>query len=123
MCIKKVIRDDYTFYIDIEKKQCIYTDAPRVFGGHSEYLPELINFLASLGIDIEKPVVYNLNDTYDLLYMAFGNFNTKTGYKLDFYSEDKYVSVVIFENKTKYKQSTPANVINLEVFGIAMKKK
>lgn len=109
--MKKVIRDDYTFDINIEKTESFYADAPQVFDCLSEYLPDLTYFLASLGIDIEKPVKYNKNDTSDLLYRTFGTFTSKTGYELDFYGEDKYVSVAI---------SARENIMDIEVFGIML---
>ncbi len=78
--MKKIIVDDYIFDIDIEKTESSYSNAPRVFDCISEYLPELTHFLESLGIDIEKPVKYDPDDTYDLFYTTFGTFTTKTGY-------------------------------------------
>lgn len=119
--MKRVIRDDYVFDIDIEKAKSFYSDLPRVFNGLSEYLPELTRFMASLGIDIEKPVKYNPDDTYDLLYRTCGTFTTKTGYELDFFGEDKYVSVVPFENETKHKRSGSKDIINIAVFGIMLR--
>ena len=109
--MKKVIRDDYTFNIDIEKTESFYSDAPRTFDCLSGYLPDLTHFLTSLGIDIEKPVKYDPNDTSDLLYRTFGSFTSKTGYELDFYGEGKFVSVVIFAGE---------NIMNIEVFGIML---
>jgi hypothetical protein len=106
---KRIIWDDYTFYIDIDKAESFYSDAPQVFDCLSGYLPDLTRFLASLGIDIEKPLKYDLSDTSDLLYKTFGTFVSKTGYELDFYGEGKYVSVVIFSRE---------NMMNVEVFGI-----
>lgn len=111
--MKKVIRDDYVFDIDIEKTKSFYSDAPKVFDCLSEYLPELTHFMALLGIDIEKPVKYDPNDKYDLLYKTFGTVASKNGYELDFYGEDKYVSVVVYACK---------NIITIEVFGITLKK-
>lgn len=116
--MKKVIMDDYIFDIDIEKTESSYSDAPRVFNCLSEYLPELTHFLELLGIDIEKPVKYDPDEMHDLLYTTFGTFTSKTGYEIDFYGEDKYVSVVIFKNETKYKASVHEDIINVEVFGI-----
>lgn len=112
--MKKVIRDDYVFEIDFEKTKMFYLDTPKVFDCLSGYLPELTHFMASLGINIEKPVKYNRSDTSDLLYRTFGTVSSKNGYELDFYGEDKYVSVVVI----------PAheNIISIEVFGITLKK-
>jgi len=120
--MKKVIRDDYVFDIDIEKAIRFYADSPKAFNGLSGYLPELTQFMASLGIDIEKPVKYDLSDTYDLLYKTFGTYTTIAGYELDFYGEEKYVSVVIFPNNIKSKLSVPENIIYVEVFGVMLKK-
>lgn len=108
--MKKVIRDDYVFNIDIEKTKSLYSNMPIIFDGLSEYLPELTHFFVSLGIDIEKPVKYDLNDTYDLLYTTFGSVSSKNGYELDFHRKDKYVSVAVV--------SAHENIISLEVFGI-----
>ena len=88
---------------------------PIIFNGLSEYLPELTHFLSSLGIEIEKPVKYDPNDTYDLLYKTFGTVTSKNGYEIDFYGENKYVSVVVI--------SDPDNTIIIEVFGILLKRK
>ena len=77
--------DDYVFDIDIEKTKRFYFDTPKVFVCLSGYLPELTHFMASLGIDIEKPVKYNLSGTSDLLYRTFGTVSSKNGYELDFY--------------------------------------
>lgn len=118
--MKKVIIDEYVFDTDIEKTKRFYLDKPKVFDCLSGYLPELTHFMASLGIDIEKPVKHNLSDMSDLLYTTFGTFTTKTGYELDFYGENKYVSVVIFENETKYKVSLHEDIINVEVLGIML---
>ncbi|PKM73705.1 MAG: hypothetical protein CVU91_01215 [Firmicutes bacterium HGW-Firmicutes-16] len=63
--MEKVIWDDYVFSIDIKRAKGFYSDAPKVLDGLSEYLPELTCFIASLGIDIEKPVKYDPDDTYD----------------------------------------------------------
>jgi hypothetical protein len=112
--MEKVIRDDYVFDIDIEKAKGFYSDAPKVFDGLTEYLPELTCFMASLGIDIEKPVKYDPNDAYDFLYTTFGTVTSKNGYELDFYGEDKYVSVAVI--------SACESVITIEVFGIKLKK-
>jgi hypothetical protein len=109
--MKKVIRDDYIFYIDSEKAESFYSNTPRVFDCLCEYLPDLTHFLASLGIDIEKPVKYDLNDTSVLSYVKFGSFTSKTGYELDFYDEGQYVSVVILERE---------NIMNIQVFGIIL---
>ena len=119
--VKRVIRDDYVFGIDIEKAKSFYFYLPRVFNGLSEYLPELTRFMTSLGIDIEKPVKYDPNDTYDLLYRTYGTFTTKTGYELDFFGKGKYVSVVPLENETKHKQSGSKGTINVAVFGIILR--
>lgn len=118
--MKKVIIDDFVFDIDIEKTKRFYLDTPKVFDCLYEYLPELTHFMESLGIDIEKPVKYDMDDTHDLLYTTFGTVTTKTGYELDFYGEDKYVSVAIFKNESKYKVSAHENIINVEVFGIKL---
>lgn len=112
--MKKIIRDNYIFDIDLRKSKSFYSNAPKVFDGISEYLPELTHFLVSLGIDIEKPVKYDPNDTYDLLYTTFGTVSCKDGYELDFYGEDKYVSVVVTDSRE--------NIITLEVFGIILKR-
>ena len=112
--MEKIIRDDYVFDIDIEKTKSFYSDAPKMFNCLSEYLPELTHFMALLGIDIEKPVKYDPNDTYDLLYTTFGTVASKNGYELDFYGEDKYVSVVVMLARK--------NIITIEVFGITLKR-
>jgi len=112
--MKKIIRDDYVFDIDIEKTKSFYSEAPKVFDCLSKYLPELTHFIASLGIDIEKPVKYDLADTYDLLYTTFGTVSSKNGYELDFCGADKYVSVVVI--------SARENIIAIKVFGIMLKK-
>ncbi len=44
----------------------------------------------------------------------------KLDIELDFYGDDKYVSVVIFENETKYKVSVHEDIINVEVLGIML---
>lgn len=111
MKMEKVIWDDYVFDINIEKTKGFYYDTPKVFGGLTEYLPELTCFMASLGIDIEKPVKYSPGD---FLYTTFGTVTSKNGYELDFYGEDKYVSVAVI--------SACEDVITIEVFGIKSKK-
>jgi len=111
--MEKVIIDNYVFDIDVEKTKRFYLDRPKVFDWLAGYLPELTHFMAMLGIDIEKPVKYNQDDVTDLLYKAFGVVSSKNGYELDFYGEDKFVSVVVF---------VPAheNIITIEVFGITL---
>ncbi len=121
--VKRVIRDDYVFDIDIEKAKSFYSDLPRVFNGLSEYLPELTRFMTLLGIDIEKPVKYAPNDMYDLLYRTYGTFTTETGYELDFLGEDIYVSVIPSKNETKHKQSGSKDIINVTVLGIMLRNK
>ncbi len=111
--MKRVMRDDYVFEIDMEKANSFYSDKQKVFDGISDYLPELTQFLASLGIDIEKPMKYDLNDSTDLVYKTFGKVSSVNGYELDFYGEDIFISVVII--------STHENIITFEIFGIMMK--
>ena len=107
--MEKVIKDGYVFDIDMERTKNFYSYAPQVFNRLFEYLPELTHFLASLGIDIEKPLKYDLNNTYDLLYRTFGSCTSKEGYELDFYGENKYVSVVIYNREV---------FLEIEVLGI-----
>lgn len=109
--MKTVTKDDYIFFIDTEKAESYYCATPKIIDRLAGYLPDLTQFLASLGIDIEKPVVYDLNDPSDLLYKTFGTFTYKDGYEIDFYGEDKMVSVVVYARE---------DIIEVVLFGVKL---
>lgn len=111
--LTQITRNDYIFEIDIDVTRTFYAESKKVFDGLSDYLPELTDFLSSLGIDMDKPVKYNRYGTYetdDLVYQVFGKVTWREGYEIDFYGKDKYVSVVVSSKKD-------GNIF-LEVFGI-----
>lgn len=105
-----ITKSGYIFNIDINATKSIYNHIPKEVFKISDYLPELTNFLFSLGIDINKPIKYNLNDSSDLVYIAVGKYTCEHGYEIDFYGDDKFVSTVFYMKEK--------NHIEIEVFGI-----
>lgn len=50
---------DWKFNVDIHKTQSMYVNRVKSEIDAQRQLPELVNFLNELGIDIEKPDEYN----------------------------------------------------------------
>ncbi len=62
-----------------------------------------------LGIDIQKPDEYD-SDFSDVVYTCIGFAESETGYEIDIYGNNQFVSVVIIQNDN--------NILKLEVFGM-----
>jgi len=105
----KIDKYDWEFDIDIQKTQLMYVNRLRSIIDSHVKIPELVNFLSELGIDIEKPDKYNSNFS-DVLYSCFGSAKSKTGYEIDMYGIEQFISIVVY-NKN--------DTVILEVFGMA----
>lgn len=60
----------------------------------AEYLPELTEFFDMAGVDIRKPLNPEVGNR--LCYLAFGTATSQTGYELDFYGFEKFISIVLY---------------------------
>lgn len=99
---------NWKFNVNIEKTQMLYTNRAKIEINAQNQLPELVDFLNKLGIDIEKPDEYN-SDLSDVVYKFIGNAESETGYEIDMYGKEQFVSIVVY-NKN--------GLVLLEVFGM-----
>lgn len=100
----------WQFNVDIQKTQLMYKDRLKsVIDAHNQ-LPELVNFLNELGIDIEKPDECN-PDFSDVVYTCIGSTKSETNYEIDMYGKEQYISIVVY-NKN--------GLVKLEVFGMRL---
>jgi hypothetical protein len=98
----------WQFNVDIQKTQIMYGDRSKIIIDAHSQLPELVNFLSELGIDIEKPDEFNL-DFSDVVYTYIGNAKSETNYEIDMYGKEQYISIVIYNKNGS---------VMLEVFGM-----
>ena len=82
----------YRFRIDRERTRAAYEKRPSAGNWLRGALPELSEFLAALGIDVERPD-NGAEDCSDLVYTAYGAFQAyEGGYEIDFSGPEKSVS-------------------------------
>ena len=87
----------YCFRIDRERTRTAYEKRPSAGSWMRDALPELSEFLAVLGIDVEKPDS-RAEDWSDLVYTVYGTFQTyEGGYEIDFSGPEKSVSCCLFQ--------------------------
>jgi hypothetical protein len=104
----KIEKHGWHFNVDILKTQLTYSNRLKsIIDAHSQ-LPELVNFLSELGIDIEKPHEFNL-DFSDVIYTCIGSARSETNYEIDMYGKEQYISIVVSNNN---------GLVMLEVFGM-----
>lgn len=104
----KIDKYGWQFNIDIQKTQLMYSHRSKsIIDAHSQ-LPELVNFLNELGIDIRKPDEYNL-DFSDVIYTCIGSAKSETNYEIDMYGKEQYISIVVYNKNGS---------VVLEVFGV-----
>lgn len=106
--IMKIDKYGWQFNIDIQKTQLMYSDRLKSKIDAHYQLPELVNFLNELGIDIEKPDEYN-SDFSDVVYTCIGSAKSESNYEIDMYGKEHYISIAVY-NKN--------NSVMLEVFGM-----
>lgn len=104
----KIDKYGWKFNVDIQKTQLMYSERTKSIIDAYNQLPELVNFLNELGIDIEKPDRYS-PDFSDVIYTCIGSAKSETNYEIDMYGEEQYISIVAY-NKS--------GSVMLEVFGI-----
>ena len=74
----------YRFRIDRERTRAAYEKRPSAGNWLRGALPELSEFLAALGIDVERPD-NGAEDWSDLVYTVYGTFQAyEGGYEIDF---------------------------------------
>ena len=105
----KVNKHDWNFNIDIEKTKLLYSNRCDTIIDSTKQIPELVEFFDKLGIDIQKPDEYD-SDFSDVVYTCIGFAESETGYEIDIYGNNQFVSVVIMQNDN--------NRLKLEVFGM-----
>ena len=105
----KVNKHDWNFNIDIEKTKLLYSNRCDTIIDSTKQIPELVEFFDKLGIDIQKPDEYD-SDFSDVVYTCIGFAESETGYEIDIYGNNQFVSVVIMQNYN--------NILKLEVFGM-----
>lgn len=105
----KVNKHDWNFNIDIEKTKLLYSNRCDIIIDSTKQIPELVEFFDKLGIDIQKPDEYD-SDFSDVVYTCIGFAESETGYEIDIYGNNQFVSVVIMQNDN--------NILKLEVFGM-----
>lgn len=100
----------YRFRIDRERTRAAYEKRPSAGNWLRGALPELTEFLAALGIDVEKPDE-SAEDGSDLVYTAYGTFQAYAGgYEIDFSGPGKLASCCLFQ--------ADADSFRAEVFGL-----
>ncbi len=104
----EINRYGWQFNIDIHKTQLMYSNRLKLIVDANSQLPELVNFLGEVGIDIEKPDEYN-SDLSDVVYTFIGNAKSENGYEIDMLGKEQYIAIVIY-NKN--------GLVMLEVFGL-----
>lgn len=102
----KIDKYGWQFNVDIPKTQLMYCNRLKSIIEVQRQLPELVNFLSELGIDIEKP---DNSDFSDALYTFAGSAKSETGYEIDMYGKEQFISIVVY-NKN--------DTVVLEVFGM-----
>ena len=104
----KIDKYGWQFNVDIQKTQLMYSNRFKsIIDAHNQ-LPELVNFLNELGIDIEKPDEYN-PDFSDVVYTYIGSAKSESNYEIDMYGKEQYISVVVYNESAS---------VMLEVFGM-----
>ncbi len=86
---------DWKFNVDIHKTQSMYVNRVKSEIDAQRQLPELVNFLNELGIDIEKPDEYN-SDLSDVVYTFIGSAESETNYEIDMYGKERFIFIVIY---------------------------
>lgn len=82
----KIDKYGWQFNVGMQKTQLMYTDRLKsIIDAHNQ-LPELVNFLNELGIDIEKPDEYN-PDFSAVLYTCIGSAKSESNYEIDMYGK------------------------------------
>lgn len=104
----KIEKYGWQFNVDIQKTQLKYSDRLKSIIDAQSQLPELLNFLSELGIDIEKPDKYN-SDFSDVVYTCIGSAQSETNYEIDMYGKEQYISIVVYNKNGS---------VMLEVFGM-----
>lgn len=99
---------DYHFDVDIEHTEMLYKNREKAKIDSNNQLPELVKFLKSLGIDIEKPDNFEMGIA-DVIYSYIGSAKSVDGYEIDIYGEEQYISIVVYSEDGK---------VTLEVFGM-----
>lgn len=104
----KIDKYGWQFNVDVERTQLIYMNRLKpMIDGHKQ-LPELVNFLNELGIDVEKPDRYHL-DFSDVVYTFIGSAKSESNYEIDMYGKEQFISVVVYDKNGS---------VMLEVFGM-----
>lgn len=104
----KIDKYGWQFNVDIQETQLMYSDRLKSIINTHNQLPELVNFLNELGIDIEKPDEYN-SDFSDVVYTCIGSAESESNYEIDMCGKEQYISIVVY-NKS--------GLVMLEVFGM-----
>lgn len=99
---------DWKFNVDLQKTQSMYGNRVKSEIDAQSQVPELVNFLSELGIDIEKPDKYN-SDLSDVVYTFIGSAESETNYEIDMYGKERFISIVIYNINGS---------VMLEVFGM-----
>jgi len=105
----KINKYDWQFNVDIQETQLMYNSnmLKSIIDVNSQ-LPELVDFLSELGINIEKPDKYNL-DFSDVIYTYIGSAESETNYEIDMYGKEQFISIVVYHKN---------GIVILEVFGM-----
>ena len=87
----------YRFRIDRERTRAAYEKRPSAGDWLRGALPELSEFLAALGTDVERPD-NGAEDWSDLVYTVYGRVQAyEGGYEIDFSGPEKSVSCCLFQ--------------------------
>ena len=111
--MREVQHQGWLFTIDEERCTELYNSMDEKESKLRTYLPELTAFFDSVCVDITKPCDHG-NDPADLCFWSFGSAISEKGYELDFYGENKFVSVVVSNSVL-----IPGR-IDFEVFGVLL---
>lgn len=104
----------WEFIIDELKSKQYYAKMPVIFDSISGYLPEMTDFLSHIGVDVRKPYKYEKDDTSDLCYYSFGKAISDEGYEIDFYEENKFVSIAFIQDEADTQRFI------VELFGVRL---
>lgn len=106
--VMKIYKYDWNFNVDIQKTRLMYSNRLKSIISANNQLPELVDFLTELGIDIEKPDECN-SDFSDVVYTCIGNAKSEDNYEIDIYGKEQYISIVVCSKD---------DTVILEVFGM-----
>ena len=95
--VETICRYGYLFHIDWERTHATYEKRLSAGSWLRGALPELTEFLADLGIDVERPD-NSAEDWSDLVYTAYGTFQAyEGGYEIDVSGPEKPASCCLFQ--------------------------